>query len=147
MLDSFPRILKFCKVSFASPECPKAQANKTGVNFMIFILYSWKIVFNSMLYMIFKYDYKQVLIQQFGSYFVRKIFNLKKLFCLMTFYQSINYMKKWILPQAIMAITTIIVLRYFKTNFPTPQNLKRNPSLVIFFFHVFLSFDFLVVLS
>ena len=34
----------------------KARVNKTGINFKIFILIFWKIVCNSMLYMIFLYD-------------------------------------------------------------------------------------------
>ena len=39
------------KTSFVRPEMPKAQANKTSIDFMIFKKYSWK---NS-LYMIFQY--------------------------------------------------------------------------------------------
>ncbi len=42
IIDSFPRILKlnFFKIrtSFVSPERPKARANQTSINFMIFIL-------------------------------------------------------------------------------------------------------------
>ena len=43
------------KVSFVIPEWRKAWANKTGIDIMFFIQYSWKIVCNTMLYMLLQY--------------------------------------------------------------------------------------------
>ena len=44
------------KTSFIIPERPKTKANKTGINFMIFILIFVEIVCNTMRYIIFQYD-------------------------------------------------------------------------------------------
>ena len=45
------------KTSFVSPEGPKARVEKTGIDFMIFIWYAWKIVCNGMIYFFFQYSW------------------------------------------------------------------------------------------
>jgi len=71
VIDSFPRILyKIIKLtSFFSSEGPKALANKTGINFIVFS-YSWKFVCNTMRYMIFQHD-EESKINLFRSHIVK----------------------------------------------------------------------------
>ena len=52
------------ETNLLNPDGPKARNNKTGINFMIFILISWKIVYNTMLFMIFQYGWEPILIQR-----------------------------------------------------------------------------------
>ena len=48
--------------SSVSPEGPKSLDNKSGINFMNIIFIFWKIVCNTMLFMIFQYRWEPVLI-------------------------------------------------------------------------------------
>ncbi len=52
------------KTSFVSPEWPKAQAYKTGINSIILILIFEENFYNSMLYMNFQSGREPVLIQR-----------------------------------------------------------------------------------
>ena len=49
--------MKKINSSFVIPEGPKAQANKYGIYFMIFILSFIKIVYNAIQYTIFQYQF------------------------------------------------------------------------------------------
>ena len=49
---------------FVIPKGMKVRANKTGINFLIFISICMDIVCNTMLYMSFQYSWELVLIQQ-----------------------------------------------------------------------------------
>ena len=52
------------KISFVSPEGPKAWSNMPGINFMIFILCSFIIFSNLKSYIVFQYGKELVLIQR-----------------------------------------------------------------------------------
>ena len=57
--------------SFVNPRSlTEAHNNKTGINFMILSLNSWKIVFNTMLYMIYQYGWEWVLIHRILLFFL-----------------------------------------------------------------------------
>ena len=66
-----------------SPEMPKAQANKTGVNFMIlYFCIRRKLEYNMKEHIIFQYSLEPVLIQRiligFKAILEKKIFKLSK---------------------------------------------------------------------